>query len=658
SCEGIWADWTNVSEYRLKPLSYDESLELVSALLGKDRNLDDLKGSIVKRAQGNPFFLTECSRSIRDADGDSGTRSTHMARFGTPAQIPASIHGLLAERIDRLSPKQKAIVQGAAIVGQKFDIDLLKMIVGSSARSLVVDLGSLEKAGFVERTRIIPRLEFSFRHALIYDVAYGSVLRKRRTEMHGRLLRQIEKRSRQAFPNKPELLAYHACRSRNLPETYLYCRKAGQRAQEKSRNREAAGYFENSLAALGKLPKTARNAARSFDTGLDFVQTLFPLSNYAAAWKNLSVCRELSHTLEDRRRAAKLSSAETLYHWITGDVEQSVRSGWEAHQLSVKLKDQELQIVGAGRLGAILLERGDYLDARRLLTETISRIPPEENHKRFGLLVSAPVSCRASLSRCLGELGLFEEALAEGDDAIRIADELDHRFSQLYANLFVGNVLMRRGEFDRSMPLLERAFEICQSTRSDLLYPFVAGSIGYAHSKTGKLLKGKAMIAEAVEAACRQEVRTRLPLMMMWLAETQFESGDAGQAKFSASKATSVAQEIGEKGHQAWSLWMRGDLLSRSGDGESYEVSGYLRQAVSIAQRRQMKPLLAMCQYTQNRLAQRTGAWVNFGAGTGRSDAELRALGMRHWLDSRTPVYEPATREYQFLPVENQHRDR
>ena len=215
-------------------------------------------------------------------------------------------------------------------------------------------------------------------------------------------------------------------------------------------------------------------------------------------------------------------------------------------------KDHALPIQVGARLGSLYIDQGSYEAACNLLREVVDKIPHAAEEERFGTLVAASVACRASLARALGELGRFREAMQVGDEAVQLAEEIGHSFSQVYAYLFVANALFRKGDFQSSLFLATRARSACQATQTRLLMPLSAAALGYALIKTGKPTDGLALLEGAVRQAKDHDCLFQLSQQTAWLAEGYLHAGDTQSALQHAQQAVAIAQENGEKGEEAW----------------------------------------------------------------------------------------------------------
>jgi tetratricopeptide (TPR) repeat protein len=628
------AGWPEASEHEVRPLTAPQSAELLQVLLGGDPELDDLKDLLVKTTQGVPFFIEECVRTLADSGALSGTEGAYRPTGPiNNVQIPATVHGVLAARIDSLSPDDRLLLLCASVVGQSFDAGLLRDITGTVGEVLIAWLNRMQAEGFIQRTRILPNLEFSFRHVLIRDVAYATLTKRRRRELHAKLTVAIRKRRPEQLSGRCELLAHHAFCAQIWPKAVIYCRNAGQSAQARSRNREAADFFEMALQALEELPSSGKNIERSIDIRLELAKALFPLGKYDKLNQQLLVARERATDLGDKHRIAAVAALMTVYHWKCGGIPAAMRVAKTALDLAEGLKDFELEISSAIRLGAILVDRGNYERACDLLRATIARIPADTAHRRFGLLIVASVAYLTSIARALGELGQFEEAIRAGDEAIRIADEVGHVFSQFYACTYFGGVLLRRRDFERSIPILDRAYTLYEEKRIKLLSPLSAASLGYAIAQTGGLSRGIALLENAISSARRLADKNELSMQLNWLAQSYFSAGQTNKAISCASRALELAERYGEGGHEGWALWALGDIRAGATEPLDPVALRHVRQAQAIAVARHMAPLAAHCHVSLGKIYRRQRslelAHREFAAAISR----YRELDMGRWLE-------------------------
>ncbi|HSF01459.1 MAG TPA: AAA family ATPase, partial [Solirubrobacterales bacterium] len=208
-----WGSRTYYTQLRLDPLPPETAEELLGGLLGPDAGLDPLKRVLIARTEGNPFFLEESVRSLLETGALSGERGAYRLARPFPAiQVPATVQAVLAARIDRLAPGDKALLQTASVIGKDVPFALLQATAALGEDELRGVIGLLQAAEFLYETSLFPDLEYTFKHALTHEVAYGSLLQDRRRRLHGEIVAAIERLHPDRLTEQVDRLAHHAFR--------------------------------------------------------------------------------------------------------------------------------------------------------------------------------------------------------------------------------------------------------------------------------------------------------------------------------------------------------------------------------------------------------------------------------------------------------------
>src|SRR5262245_33821475 len=238
-----WGNKTYYTQLRLDPLPTASAEALLQALLGDDSSLVPLTRLVIERTEGNSFFLEESVRALVETGVLGGERGAYRPFKPLDSlQVPATVHAVLAARIDRLPPEEKRLLQTAAVIGTEVPFTLLQAIVELSEEELRRALGHLQAAEFLYETRLFPELDYTFKHALTHEVAYGSLLQERRRALHARIVEALEVLAGERAAEDVERLAHHALRGEVWDKALTYCRQAGEKAMAQSAYREAAGY--------------------------------------------------------------------------------------------------------------------------------------------------------------------------------------------------------------------------------------------------------------------------------------------------------------------------------------------------------------------------------------------------------------------------------
>jgi class 3 adenylate cyclase/tetratricopeptide (TPR) repeat protein len=631
--EQHWGHKTYYTQLRLDPLPPESAEALLGALLGADAGLDALKRLLVARTEGNPFFLEESVRSLVERTVLAGERGDYrLAQPLTSTQVPATVQAVLAARIDRLAPEDKRLLQSAAVIGKDVPFVLLQAIAELHEETLRQGLAGLQAAEFLYETSLFPDLEYTFKHALTHEVAYGSLLHERRHAVHGQIVAAIETLYPDRLAEHVERLGHHAFHGEQWAKAVAYLRQAGAKAATRSAHREAVAYFEQALAALGHLPESRDTSEPAIDLRFDLRNSLYPLGEPERVYTYLQEAETLAGALEDPRRLAWISVYMSNYAWLMGDPDRAVEAGQRALAIASTVEDIALRVETTYRLGLAYWALGDYRRATEFLTRTAEPLLGERIYERFGLPGLPAVNARAWLAQCLAELGEFSQGIALGDEAIQIAEAVDHPFSLISAYQHLGDLYLYKGDIEKAIQVLQRSLALCQAAEIRLLLGFSASELGYAYALAGRVGEALPLLEQGVEAAA-----SSLSLIHAF-AVTQ--SGEAyllasrvQDARALAARALTLARERKQRGVEAWALRLLGEITTRAGPPEVEQAEAYYRQALALANELGMRPLVAHCHLGLGTLYHKLGRDQQAQAEMTTAAEMYRTMEMTYWLE-------------------------
>jgi len=305
-----WGSKTYYHQLRMDALVTASAAELLDAVLGNDASLETLKGLLVARSEGNPFFLEESIRTLvetRALVGDAG--AYRQTRSLDTLQIPATAQAIIAARIDRLAPEDKNLLETASVIGKDIPFGLLELIADLTDDELHQCLARLQAAEFLYEARLFPEIEYTFKHALTHEVTYSGLLQERRRALQGRILEAIEHLYADRLSEHIERLAHHARHSEVWEKAARYLHQAGVRATERCAHREAVAYLEEALSALEHLPSTRETQEVGIDIRLMLTTPLLGLGKLDRRLTSLQEAQQLAEVLGDAGRVAPPSYA-------------------------------------------------------------------------------------------------------------------------------------------------------------------------------------------------------------------------------------------------------------------------------------------------------------------------------------------------------------
>jgi tetratricopeptide (TPR) repeat protein len=624
-----WGRKTYYTPLRLDPLPHESAEELLDVLLGDDSTLRPLKQLLIDQTEGNPFFLEESARTLVETRVLVGERGHYrLAKPLESIQVPATVQVVLAARIDRLPSEEKRLLQSASMLGKDVLFALLQAVADLAELELRLGLASLQAAEFLYETRFFPDLEYTFKHALTHDVAYGGLLHERRCALHARVVGAIERLWPDRLAEHAERLTHHAMRGEAWDRAVIHARQAGAKAASRSLHRDAVAYLEQALAALDHLPESRESVTEAIDLRLDLRNSLHPLAEHERIAENLAAAERLAVGLEDPLREARVLGYLSMHFGVVGPPVRALEHAERALVLATQAGSTDLELEMRLRVGIAYT----YLDQRRTITilrELISCLDDDLTARhRFGLMFTAP-GARGILAQSLAAVGDFREAVAVGAEAVRIAEALDHRYSLAFVCRVVGTVHALRGDLARALPLLTRSLELCRAVGARFLLPATAAQLGLARAHEGRMVDAGMLLDEAVDEAPGdyETVWTKV------VAAAGYQlAGRLERAAEVAAIALTQALERGEAATAAWASYVLGETATASNPPEATMAEHHYRAVLTGAESLGLRPLVAHCHLGLGKLYRRTGDGVRAQEHLTTAATKYREMDMGFWL--------------------------
>ncbi len=622
-----WGGKTYYTQLRIDPLPLESAEELLESLLGGDASLLAVKRLVIEHTEGNPFFLEESVRSLAETGVLAGERGAfRLAHAPTTIQVPANVQAVLAARIDRLPADQKRLLQSASVIGKDFTLDLLEAISDVSGDDVRRGLSRLQSAEFLYETRLFPRIEYTFKHALTHEVAYASVLADRRHALHALIVEALEVMSPGATGEHVEKLAHHAERAELWDKAQVYLRQAGARAVGKAALRESAAYFERALQALDRLPRSRESIEQAIDVHFDLRNSLVHLGGRGRLLEQLAQAEALAEGLGDRRRLGRTSCYMANCFWQGADYPRALASGRRALEIAREIGNPVLEIDTLLQLGHTHHGLGDYQRAVDRLTSALELLARAKVPDR--LASSYAIFAHTWLAWCRAEMGQFPEALADARETLRVAERTHYPLDTVSACFGLGVVLVLKGEPESALMPLERALVICRTSEFPVLHIAVASALARAHTLAGRESVAIPLLEQAVAQAEANGMLVCHALRVGWLSEAQLAFGRRGDAGRLATSALAMAREKGERGNEAHALRVMGEIAASGSAPDAAAAEASFSNAATLAEELGMRPLVGRCRLRLAELHARANRADQARAELSAASAIFHAIGM------------------------------
>jgi class 3 adenylate cyclase/tetratricopeptide (TPR) repeat protein len=629
-------DWIAKSYYtrtRVDPLAASAAHEMLDVLIGVEPGLESLKGLLIERTEGRPLFIEETVRSLKEV-GVLSERDGVLQLESDPASIdiPASVQDVLAARIDRLAPELKRLLQTAAVIGRRVPVHLLHSVVALSDDALHVQLSALQSMEFLYEVVAGEDAAYLFKHALTEEVAYASLTRETRRQLHGRLVDAIETAYAGRLEEHLEELARHALRAKRWKEAFSYNRGAAKKAHGRSIYAAAIERFEDALTALDHLPDDAVYLNDRMDIRLEMRTALWPLGRHDELERRVREAGDIAERAGDIARLANVHNYLTAHYWQAGEHARAIEHGEKGIALAERADDFSVLFTTIQHLGIAFNAHGEFSRQTELHRRVAKALTGPPAYLRHGMAGYPAAITRGFLAWGLAELGEFEEALGWAREGVEIAGEVNSAMSTVWVTDYLALTHLRRGEFNQAIALLEPNFELCERAEVRLLRTITSGILGLAYSTAGRHSDAIPLLELAVKPEILRHHPEGSGYPFVWLADAYLRATRIPEARKAASRAVEVARKQDERGHEAWARFTQAEIERASRSPMVSVISAY-DTALDLAERSAMRPLSALCHFGLASVA------VEFEDEKDRRESfeaargSFRAMGMKHWLD-------------------------
>ena len=582
---------------------------------------------IIVRADGVPLFIEELTKSVLEAGASIDDPVADDA-------VPATLQASLVARLDRLGDA-KNIAQVGAVIGRQFSHDLLAAVAEKSKTEVNAALDRLVESELVFRRGSPPDAIYTFKHALVQDAAYDSLLFSRRRELHARVVNALERLHRGPQEDHAELLAYHAQRGVLWDKALIYYGLAGRKANERSAYKEAIGFLEAGLEVIGHLPESEQTTRQGIDIRLDLRPGLGATGQYERIFDTLSEAEALAQSIDDRRTAAVIGVDKTHVLYQRGYLEEAMETGRGAVELARELDDVRLQIGASANLGMAHFFHGDFHLAAEIAGEHAERLKREFRHERLGTTGTSSSHWLGNLAGMHALLGEFDIAMGYGEEACGIADETEKPFDVAMSGTWLGFVLTTAGRLREATDRLELSLKAAEENDLAFLAPWAANHLGCAYALTNQPEKANAILL----SASRQAEKLGLLLVYIWCLNSQslasLEAREFADAVRHAKDALHLARHHKTEWLELLAMQRLGAAYAGMDAGRPGEAKRFLLQAVELAKRLAARPDLAHCQRLLGELYRKQRCEQDARRQLSAASDLYRSMGMTFWL-SRT----------------------
>jgi len=534
-----------------------------------------------------PLFVEELTKAVVEAGADRGYASISAAPPSSLA-VPATLHASLLGRLDRLGPVAKNVAQVGAAIGRDFSYELLAAAVPLAEPELQEALRRLVEAGLVFQRGAPPAAEYLFKHALVQDTAYSTLLRGPRQALHRRVAEALEQRFPDFVETRPEILAHHYGEAAMADKSIGYWHLAGKSSVAKSAMREAIAQLRRGLSLLDGLPETRERKQLELDTHVTLTAALMAGRGYA----NPEVVAALERA---NRLVTETASVGTPLHfsvlyglWVSNHVGGAIAAGLEHATNFLSFAQSQASsgplLVGHRILAYSLICSGDHRAALAHIETAASLYRPDE-HRDSALHYGQDIGVSAfvQLSFALWHRGYPDQSARAADRALALSRQLGHAHTLAYAFSHAGVAAV----FARDVATVYARSNDCVAVASEHGFAQWAarGRIlqGWADAQKGEATTGIGRIRDGMAASAATGTRSNTPFYLALLAEALAFAGKIEEGLAALDDALATAAASGLRGWDAEIHRLRGELTARLPDPDPVKAEDSFRTALAIA---------------------------------------------------------------------------
>jgi class 3 adenylate cyclase/predicted ATPase len=591
-----WAGRSHVMSLALNRLGERETAAIIAGLVGNKELPADVMAEIVERTDGIPLFVEEMTKAVLEAESEGEARRT-AAGVPSPAMaVPASLHASLMARLDRLGPA-KEVAQIGSTIGRELSHPLLAAVVRKPEVELNSALDRLIAAGLLFRQGVPPHATYLFKHALVQDAAYGTLLREPRRALHARIAETLESKFADIAENQPELLARHCTEAGLIERAVRLWSKAGQRSLARSALVEAADQLSRALAQIAALPATPALRREQIKLQVALITAHMHVKGYAAPDTKAAIeqarlfieqAEALGETAEDPLALFSVlyGSWSATFVAFNGDLMRELAVQFLA--LAEKQEATGPLMIGHRLMGHSLASTGDIARGRTHFDQSIVLYDPVEHRvlaTRFGQDVR--VAILSYRSWALWMLGYPDAALADADGALMYAREINQAAALLYALLPAGTTYLNCGNYAAATTRAQELIALADEKGARLWKAAGLSLQAWVLTTTGKVTD--ALQTNGLTAVRQTGATVFTPATLSFLARAHATMNHFDDACRCVDEAIAAVETTKEKWWEAEVHRVAGEIALKSPEHDAAKAEACFERALAVAREQQEK---------------------------------------------------------------------
>jgi predicted ATPase len=589
-----WAGQPHVTALALNRLAGRDVNTLVRELAGNAPLTSEVVEEIVARTDGVPLFVEELTKALLEESGQENRVAAVLTASPSPQlAIPATLHASLIARLDRLGPIAKEVAQIGAVIGREFSYELIQPVVRRPEPELGTALYRLTNAGLLFCRGNSPHSSYLFKHALVQDAAYATLLRARRQQLHAAIAAALEAEFPEIVAAQPELLAHHYTEAGLRQQAIDNWLRAGERGNERSANPEAIAHLTRGLEILDDLPESSQRDEKELAFQVALLTPLFA-ARFGSAEGERAARRamELSRRVggADQRPLVRALFGLSLNYSARGKIRVGRDVAEQMLAIAKRLQEPEPLAYAHNLMGNTLFWLAELGTTRMHLEKGIALYQPAWSRSlafRFGFNLAS--TSLFFLGRALWHLGYPNQALASAEQAVAIAEAVLHPVSRASALSWAAALHQLRGEVRRAREVAETALALTTEEKIPFFHTHAVMLRGWALVEEGQAEEGIAQLREGYAAYIAIGAQIECSHWLALLAEAYRDTGRPAEGLHLIAEALDHVAQTGIVYYEAELHRLDAQLRLRLDAGEERRAEESFRRALEIARQQQAK---------------------------------------------------------------------
>jgi class 3 adenylate cyclase/predicted ATPase len=605
-----WTGRAHLTQLTVNRLPRQQAVEVIRQVAHGKVLPPEVVEQIVAKTDGVPLFVEELTKMVLES-GLLQERDERYELTGPlhPLAIPATLHDSLMARLDRLAAV-KALAQLGATLGREFSYALLRAVAPWDEGIVQRGLHQLVAAEFLYQRGVPPQATYTFKHALIQDVAYQSLLRSTRQQYHQRIAQALEAQFPEFVATQPELVAQHYTAAGCAEQAVVYWQRADQHASDRSAYLEAVSHCTTGIELLKTLPETPDRIQQTLALHIALGAALQMAKGIAApeVEQTFTQARVLCQQVGETPQLVPVLFGLWRFYVVRPQLHTAREIAETLLRLAQRAHDRVLSVVAHYALGATWFWLGALLAARLHLEEAIAHYRLDQRGNLVFRMGQDPgVACRAYAAMTLWLLGYPDQALAHIHDALALAHELSHPYSLAFARWGAAWV----SQFRRDVPAVHEHAEAAVTLSTERGFPLwmAQGTSlrGWALAMQGQAEEGMAQVRQGIASSRATGAANVVPYLFTFLADVSDHLGHTEDGLRALAEAHTLVEQHEERWWEAEICRLRGVLLLRQTGTPPTEAEAWLQRALNVARRQEAKSLELRAAMSLSRLWQQQG---------------------------------------------------